>query len=205
VFRIAVLVSGNGTNLQAIADAVKTQENCEIYAVITDNPQAYALKRAEKEKIKTYILDKKIYRGQLSDEILKILKNKVDLIILAGYLSILKGQIIDEFKNRIINIHPSLIPSFCGKGMYGLNVHKAVIEYGVKVTGCTVHIVDGGTDTGPVIIQKTVNVEQNMTPEKLQEKVLEFEHQSLTEAIKLFAENKIEIFGRKVIIKEKEQ
>jgi len=203
VFRIAVLVSGNGTNLQAIADAVKMQENCEIYAVISDNPQAYALKRAEKEKIKTYILDKKIYRVQLSDEILKILKNKVDLIILAGYLSILKGQIIDEFKNRIINIHPSLIPSFCGKGMYGLNVHKAVIEYGVKVTGCTVHIVDGGTDTGPVIIQKTVNVEQNMTPEKLQEKVLEFEHQSLTEAIKLFAENKIEIFGRKVIIKEK--
>lgn len=201
VFKIAVLVSGSGTNLQSIIDSIKSGYiNCSIEMVISDRKDIYALKRAENNNIKTYVLEKGIYKESISDEILKIVEGKVDLIVLAGWLSHLKGSIIDRFQNRIINIHPSLIPSFSGKGMYGIKVHEKAVEYGVKISGCTVHIVDSGMDTGPIILQRGVPVLTEDTAEALQKRVLVEEHVALPEAIKYFIENKIEIIDRKVII-----
>lgn len=200
MFKIAVLVSGGGTDLQSIIDAVESGyiKNCSIEAVIGDRPGIYALERAEKHNIKFYVLDKKIYKSNISQEILKMLKGKVDLIVCAGWLSILKGELISKFKNKIINIHPSLIPSFCGDGMYGIKVHEKAIEYGVKVSGCTVHFVDEGTDSGPIIVQKTVPVYFEDTPEMLQKRILEEEHKALPEVIKLISENKIVVKNRTV-------
>ena len=150
--KIAVLVSGSGSNLQSIIDAIAGKSlDCKIEAVISDNEKAFALKRASDNGIPSYILDKKKYGKNLSDEILNILNDKVELIVLAGFLSILQGNILDKFHNRIINIHPSLIPAFCGDGMYGLNVHRKAIEYGVKISGCTVHFVNSLVDGGPII------------------------------------------------------
>ena len=157
--KIAVLISGGGSNLQSIIDNIEGENlNCSIEFVISDKPDVYGLKRAEENGIKTYVVDKKVYKANLSDAILEIVDNKVDFIVLAGFLSILKGEILDKFHNRIINIHPSLIPSFCGAGMYGIKVHESVIKSGVRVSGCTVHFVDNGTDTGPIILQKAVPV-----------------------------------------------
>lgn len=201
MFKIAVLVSGGGSNLQAIIDSIKSNYlNCSIEYVISDKMGAFAIERAEKHNIKTFVLERKEYGANLSDKILEILDGKVDLIVLAGFLSILRGTIIDKFKNRIINIHPSLIPSFCGRGMYGLNVHEKVIEYGVKITGCTVHFVDEGTDTGSIINQKAVEVCNDDTPEILQERVLVEEHKALPEAIKMISEGKVKFDGRRCII-----
>lgn len=202
MFKIAVLVSGGGTDLQSIIDAVESGyiKNCSIEAVIGDRPEIYALERAEKHNIKSYVLDKKIYKSNISQEILKMLKDKVDLIVCAGWLSILKGDLISEFRNKIVNIHPSLIPSFCGDGMYGIKVHEKAIEYGVKVSGCTVHFVDEGTDSGPIIMQKTVPVHFEDTAEILQKRILEEEHKALPEVIKLISENKIVVENRIVKI-----
>lgn len=201
MFKIAVLISGSGSNLQSIIDKINEGYlNCKIEAVISDKENAYGLERAKLNNIKTYVFSRKQYGSSISDEILKVLKDKADLIVLAGFLSILQGDINEVFKNRIINIHPSLIPSFCGHGMYGIKVHENAIKYGVKVSGCTVHIVDTGTDTGPIILQKTVPVLSDDTAEVLQKRVLEKEHEALPEAIKYFSEGKVRVDGRIVNI-----
>lgn len=202
MFKIAVLISGGGTNLQSIIDNIENGylNNCSIEYVISDRKEAYGIERATLHNINTLILDRKVYKESLSKEILKILKDKVDLIVLAGFTSILDKSFIESFKNKIINIHPSLIPSFCGKGMYGLKVHEAAIKYGVKVSGCTVHFVDEGTDTGAIILQKVVDVVGNDTAKELQKRILEKEHIALSEAIKLISENKVQVNGRIVTI-----
>lgn len=200
MLKIAVLVSGSGSNLKAIMDNVESGYlNCSIEAVISDKSNVYGIERAKSKNIKTYIVDKKEYGAKLSDEILDILKGKVDLIVLAGFLSILKGNIIEVFENKIINVHPSLIPAFCGPGMYGIKVHESALEYGVKVSGCTVHFVDKCTDTGPIIIQKVVEVCSEDTAKDLQLRVLKEEHKALSEAIKYISEGKVKIKGRKVL------
>ncbi|MCY6960483.1 phosphoribosylglycinamide formyltransferase [Clostridium brassicae] len=203
MFKIAVLISGGGSNLQAIIDNIENGYlNCSIECVISDKKDAFGLERARRHNIKTYVFDKKEYGAELSYRILETLENKVDLIVLAGYLSILNWDIIKKFKDKIINVHPSLIPSFCGKGMYGIKVHEKALEYGVKITGCTVHFVDEGTDTGSIIIQKAVEVKDNDTAESLQKRVLEQEHRALSEAIKLISEDKVHVNGRKIIVKD---
>ena len=203
MLKIAVLVSGGGSNLQAIIDKVSDGylDKVAIEYVISDTKGAYALERAEKVGIKTLTYDKKEYGDSLSKKILDTLKGKVDVIVLAGFFSIIKKELIDEFRNRIINIHPSLIPSFCGKGAYGIHVHEKAIEYGVKISGCTVHFVDEGTDTGAIILQKSVPVYGEDTPKQLQERILVEEHKSLPEALKLISEGKVRVEGRKTIIK----
>ena len=203
MLKIAVLVSGGGSNLQAIIDKVSDGylDKVAIEYVISDTKGAYALERAEKVGIKTLTYDKKEYGDSLSKKILDTLKGKVDVIVLAGFFSIIKKELIDEFRNRIINIHPSLIPSFCGKGAYGIHVHEKAIEYGVKISGCTVHFVDEGTDTGAIILQKSVPGYGEDTPKKLQERILVEEHKALPEALKLISEGKVRVEGRKTIIK----
>lgn len=169
MYKIAVLVSGDGSNLQAIIDSVyKGRLNCTIEAVISDREGTYGIERAKKNNIVTYIFSKKQYGDMLSAEILKVVEDKVDLIVLAGFLSILKGDILNIFKNKIINIHPSLLPLFCGNNMYGLRVHEKAIQAGAKVSGCTVHYVEDGIDTGSIILQKTVPVFSDDTPQTLQ-------------------------------------
>lgn len=202
MLKIAVLVSGGGSNLQAIIDKVSDGylDKVAIEYVISDTKGAYALERAEKVGIKTLTYDKKEYGDSLSKKILDTLKGKVDVIVLAGFFSIIKKELIDEFRNRIINIHPSLIPSFCGKGAYGIHVHEKAIEYGVKISGCTVHFVDEGTDTGAIILQKSVPVYGEDTPKKLQERILVEEHKALPEALKLISEGKVRVEGRKTYI-----
>ncbi len=203
MFKIGVLASGGGTDLQAIIDAVNSGylKDCSIEAVISDRKDIYALERAKSNNINTYVFERKIYKDNISKEILDLLYGKVDLIVCAGWLSILKGELIEKFQNRIINIHPSLIPCFCGDGMYGLKVHQSAVDHGVKVSGCTVHFVDSGTDSGPIILQKTVPVYGEDSAESLQKRVLEEEHSALPEAIKLISEGKVRVDGRKVIIK----
>lgn len=204
MLNIAVLVSGGGTNLQSIIDSIKNGylKDVNIKYVISDREGTYGIERARAHNIDTLVLDRKIYKKELSNKIYEVLKDKVDLIVLAGYLSIISSPLVDGFKEKIINIHPSLIPSFCGKGMYGIKVHEAAIDYGVKVSGCTVHFVDENTDTGAIIIQNVVNVKSDDTPEKLQKRILEEEHKALPLAIKLMSEHKLFIEDRKVIIKE---
>lgn len=200
MYKIAVLASGSGSNLQAIIDNIRSGYlNCSIETVISDRQGSYAIQRAKDNHIRTYLLDRKILGESLSDEILSIVKGRVDLIVLAGFLSILKGEILKEFKHRIINIHPSLIPAFCGNGMHGINVHKSAIEYGVKISGCTVHFVDEGCDTGPIILQRVVEVRDNDTPESLQKRILAEEHRALPNAIKYLEGGNIKIEGRRII------
>jgi phosphoribosylglycinamide formyltransferase 1 len=204
MLKIAVLVSGSGSNLQSIIDSIKCGYlSCSIEIVISDRPGTYGIERAKDSNMNTVVLDRKIYGSRLSQEILNLLANKVDLIVLAGWLSILEGSILKTFKNRIINIHPSLIPAFCGNGMYGKKVHEAVLSYGVKVSGCTVHFVDEGTDSGPIIMQKTVPVFATDSIEDLQGRILMEEHRWLPEAIKYISEGKVKVEGRKVIIEGK--
>ena len=178
MLRIAVLVSGGGTNLQAIIDAIKggTITNAGIEVVISNNKNAYALERASQAGIDAVCVSPKDYESrELFNEALiaKIDEYKVDLIGLAGCLVVLPEELINKYEGRIINIHPSLIPAFCGKGFYGLKVHEAALERGVKVTGATCHFVDAGTDTGPIIYQKTVEVLPDDTPKTLQQRVME--------------------------------
>lgn len=203
MFKIAVLVSGGGTNLQSIIDAVKSKYiNASIEMVIGSKEGIYALERAEKNNIKTYVVRKKEYKEAFSDKILELTKGKVDLIVLAGFLSILDGKILDEFRNKIINIHPSLIPSFCGPGMYGIKVHEAVIKSGVKVSGCTVHFVNSEVDGGAIIAQETVPVYFSDDAEMVQKRILEKEHIILSKSIKLISEGKIKIIDGRVNIEE---
>lgn len=204
--KIGVLISGGGTNLQALIDEVeKGNINGEISVVISDKKGAYGLERAEKHGIKTIALNRKDYKNKteftkaLMDE---LLKNDIELIVLAGFLTILGSEFIEKYKYRIINIHPSLIPAFCGEGFYGQRVHSAVLEYGAKITGATVHFVDEGADTGPVILQESVPVMEDDTPETLAARVLKVEHKLLPEAVKLYCDGKITIEGRKVRINQ---
>ena len=178
MLRVAVLVSGGGTNLQAIIDAVEngTITNTELVGVISNNKNAYALKRAGNHQIPAQCVSPKDFETR--EEFNKVFLEKVDelkpdLIVLAGFLVVIPEAMIEEYENRIINIHPSLIPSFCGTGYYGLKVHEAALARGVKLTGATVHYVDKGTDTGPILLQKAVEVKPEDTPEILQRRVME--------------------------------
>ena len=173
---IAVLVSGSGTNLQALINAQIDGiiKSGKITLVISNNPDAYALTRAKNNGIKTAVINKKELCDKFEDELIKTLEdNHIDFIVLAGFMCILSEKFTSHFKDRIINVHPSLIPSFCGKGFYGLHVHEAALEYGVKVTGATVHFVNEIPDGGKIIMQKAVNILENDTPETLQKRVME--------------------------------
>ena len=178
MLKAAVLVSGGGTNLQAILDAVETGRirNAKIVSVISNNPKAYALERARKHGVPAVCVSRKECGSKeaFDDALLKAIQDSgADLVVLAGCLVVIPEKIIEEYRGRIINIHPSLIPSFCGTGYYGLKVHEAALARGVKVTGATVHFVDEGTDTGPILLQKAVEVKKGDTPETLQRRVME--------------------------------
>lgn len=194
--RIGVLVSGGGTNLQSLIDAIEEGNiNGEITAVISDRENAFALERARKHGIKAVYIG----RGQQSFRISEVLNElKVELVVLAGFLTILDRDFVRAYDGRIINIHPSLIPSFCGKGFYGEKVHQAAVDYGVKVSGATVHFVDEGTDSGPIILQEPVMVYPDDTAETLAKRVLEVEHKLLPEAVRLYCDGKLKVEGRKV-------
>lgn len=199
MLRIAVLVSGGGTNLQAIIDAIAAGKitDTEIAAVISNNKNAYALERAKQAGIKDIVVSPKGFetREVFNENLLKTLQEvNPDLIVLAGYLVVIPESVIDAFENRIINIHPSLIPAFCGTGYYGLKVHEAALKRGVKVVGATVHFVDKGTDTGPIIMQKAVAVQNGDTPKVLQQRVMEqAEWNILPAAIDKIAHGKVRI------------
>ena len=193
--RIAVLVSGSGSNLQALIDAQNRGEiNGEIVVVISNKEGVFALERAKRAGIDTKV----VVRGQrsaaeMNDEIIKTLQPyAVDLVVLAGYLAILTEEFVAAYENKIINIHPSLIPSFCGMGYYGLKVHERVLERGVKVSGATVHFVNAEADAGPIILQKALSIRQNDTPETLQKRILNrIEHPLLVKAVKLFCDDRL--------------
>ncbi|MDO4617617.1 MAG: phosphoribosylglycinamide formyltransferase [Lachnospiraceae bacterium] len=193
MLKLAVLVSGGGTNLQAIIDSIDngTISNAEISVVISNNPGAYALERAKNKGIDAVCISPKNYetRDQFHEALLEKLQSYApDLVVLAGCLVVIPESIVEAFPNQIINIHPALIPSFCGTGCYGLKVHEKVLERGAKVTGATVHFVDGGTDTGPIILQKAVDVQEGDTPEILQRRVMEeAEWKIMPKAIDLIA------------------
>ena len=207
MLRVVVLVSGGGTNLQAIMDAVDngTITNTEIVGVISNNKNAYALERAAKHGIKNVCVSPKDFasRAEFNEGLLKeVDEMQADLIVLAGFLVVIPEQMIEKYRNRIINVHPSLIPSFCGTAFYGLKVHEAALEKGVKVVGATVHFVDEGTDTGAIILQKAVAVEKGDTPEILQRRVMEqAEWLILPQAIDLIANDKLEMIDGKVWLK----
>ena len=206
--RVLVMVSGGGTNLQAIIDRVKdgTITNTEIVGVISNNKNAYALTRAEENRIPSLCISPKdfetreIFNGKLLEAVDSF---EPDLVVLAGFLVVIPPEMIRKYENRMINIHPSLIPSFCGKGYYGLKVHEAALERGVKVVGATVHFVDEGTDTGPIILQKAVEVQQGDTPEVLQRRVLEqAEWKILPRAIDLIANGKVRVEDHRTVIEQ---
>ena len=207
MLRVVVLVSGGGTNLQAIIDAVDngTITNTKIVGVISNNKNAYALERAKAKGIPNQYISPKDYetRAEFNDALLHAVDEmKADLLVLAGFLVVIPEKITSAYRNRIINIHPSLIPAFCGTGFYGLKVHEAALEKGVKVVGATVHFVDEGTDTGAIILQKAVAVEKGDTPEILQRRVMEqAEWKILPQAIDLIANDKLEMIDGKVWIK----
>ncbi|MDK2964545.1 phosphoribosylglycinamide formyltransferase [Lacrimispora sp.] len=198
MLRIGVLVSGGGTNLQAVLDAIESGQitNAEVAVVISNNQNAYALKRAEIYGIDAVCISPKDYsnRELFYDELLaRIDAYQLDLIVLAGFLVTIPERMIKKYRNRIINIHPSLIPAFCGTGYYGLKVHEAALARGVKITGATVHYVDEGTDTGPIILQKAVEVKEGDTPEMLQKRVMEeAEWKILPQAIAMIAKKQEE-------------
>lgn len=204
--KIGVLISGSGTNLQSIIDNIHNKNiNGEITVVISNKKDAYGLERATKNNIDAVYVNQKNYDNfeQFNDVIINELKiHGVELVVLAGYLKILSSKFIEEYRNRIINIHPSLIPSFCGKGFYGIKVHEAVIDYGVKISGATVHFVDEGADTGPIIIQEAVEIKNNDTAYTLQQKILLIEHKILPLAVKYYCQGRIQVCGRIVKIKE---
>lgn len=206
--KIAVCVSGGGTNLQAILDRIADGviANVEVSLVVSNNKNAYALERARQAGIPAVCVTRKDYgsREEFNAALVKAVDQaEVDFIVLAGFLVIIPEEMIRRYRNRILNIHPSLIPSFCGTGYYGLKVHEAVLARGVKVTGATVHVVDEGTDTGPIILQKAVEVRQEDTPEVLQRRVMEeAEWNILPEAIHLFANDQLEIREGKVYRKQ---
>jgi phosphoribosylglycinamide formyltransferase-1 len=208
MLKIAVCVSGGGTNLQAIIDAVENGSitNTEIKVVISNNKNAYALERAKNHNIDGICISPKDYetRDKFNKAFLEKLDSyEVDLVVLAGFLVVIPPEMIAKYRNRIINVHPSLIPSFCGTGFYGLKVHEGALARGVKVTGATVHFVDEGTDTGPIILQKAVYIENGDTPEVLQKRVMEqAEWIILPKAIDLIANGKVSIVDGHTIINE---
>ena len=185
MLKIGVLVSGGGSNLQSIIDSSKST-SYSIEVVVSDRP-CFGLERAKDHGIEGVMLDRKVYKKELSKKIDEVLKGRVDLIVLAGFLSILDENITNRWKGRIINIHPSLLPKFGGPGMYGMNIHRAVVEAGEKQSGCTVHYVDAGVDTGKIIFQEKVEVKPTDSPFDLQKRVLELEHRLLPLAIKNIA------------------
>lgn len=204
--RIAVLVSGGGTNLQALIDAKNRGEipEGEFAAVISSSPNAYALKRAEAAGIATFVIDRKVYgsNGEMTVSLTELLQEqKIDLVVLAGFMYILTEELVNAYPNAIINVHPALIPSFCGEGCYGLHVHEKAIAYGVKVSGATVHFVSEECDGGPIILQKAVPVEESDTPETLQRRIMEqAEWILLPKAVDLFCRDKLSVEGRRVHI-----
>lgn len=197
MLRVGVMVSGGGTNLQAILDAIDSKKirNAAVAAVISNNRNAYALERARNHGIEAVCVSPKDYetRAQFNEALLaKVDEYRLDLIVLAGFLVAIPAAMIQKYPNRIINIHPSLIPSFCGVGYYGLRVHEAALKRGVKITGATVHFVDEGTDTGPILLQKAVEVKPGDTPEILQRRVMEeAEWVLLPKAIDMIANGEI--------------
>lgn len=208
MLKVVVCVSGGGTNLQAVMDAIDKREitNAEIAGVISNNQNAFALERARKAGIPAFCISPKDYEDRPAFH--KALLGKVnelapDLIVLAGYLVTIPEEMIEAYQNRIINIHPSLIPSFCGVGYYGLKVHEGALARGVKISGATVHFVDAGTDTGPIIFQKAVEVKPDDTPKTLQQRIMEeAEWKILPKAIDYIANGKIKIVDNRVIVEE---
>ncbi len=206
MLNIGVLVSGGGTNLQVIIDRINDGylKNCRIATVVSSKKSAYALERARQHEIPAVYIQRKKF-GTLDDYDQAIIdrfeEHKVELVVMAGFLTILGKRFNEKYRNRILNVHPALIPSFCGKGYYGLTPHIKALEYGVKVTGATVHFAELETDTGPIILQKAIQIKEEETPESLQKRVMEeCEQIILPEAIKLFSENKLVVEGRKVHI-----
>jgi phosphoribosylglycinamide formyltransferase-1 len=208
MLNIAVLVSGGGTNLQALIDAQINGniQNGHITLVVASNEKAYALERAKQNEIATAVIARKTFENQdaFDEKLIATLEeHNIDLIVLAGYLSILTKRVTNHFCNRIINVHPALIPSFCGEGYYGLKVHEAALQYGVKLTGATVHFVNEVADGGAIILQKAVAIENGDTPELLQKRVMEqAEWVILPKAVSLFCDGKIKVVDNKTIISE---
>lgn len=197
MLNIAVLISGGGSNLQSIIDGCESGYiNGIVKLVISNKDNVYGLERAIKHNIKTFV-------EKEDEKIIDLLnKENIDLVVLAGYLKIISPKFVEAFRNKIINIHPSLIPAFCGEGYYGKKVHESVISYGVKLSGATVHFVDEGADTGPIIMQKSVEVKVDDTPQSLSERVLAVEHEILKESVRLYCDNKLTVNGRGVIVND---
>ncbi|MFZ5987670.1 MAG: phosphoribosylglycinamide formyltransferase [Bacillota bacterium] len=208
MLKVGVLVSGGGTNLQAVIDKIESGyiKDCSIVTVVSSRPGVYALERAKKHGIQGTCITRKDYLTieDYDEALIKHFESlEVDLVIMAGFLSILGESFVKRYQNRIINVHPALIPSFCGKGYYGIIPHEKALEYGVKVTGATVHFVELEADAGPIILQKAVYIKDDDTPETLQKRVMEeAEWDILPRAIKLFAERRLILEGRKVKIKD---
>lgn len=202
--KIAVFASGGGTDFQSVIDANAKENFCKIEYLVASKKEIGAIIRAEKAGIKTLVFDKTTEtKEEFYARIAKILKDAgIELIVLAGWLLVVPKDFIGEFENQIINVHPSLIPSFCGMGYYGLKVHKAAIDYGVKLSGATVHFVEADVDGGAIIMQRAVAVETGDTPESLQARILEVEHEMLPLCVKRFCQGKIKKSGRQVCVEE---
>lgn len=208
MYRLAVFVSGGGTNLQSIIDRIADGylSNIEISCVVASKEGTYAQVRAQNAGIDTFVVNRSEYndQSQYDRALQKKLEGRgIDLVVLAGFMSFLGSEFVKNYKNKIINIHPSLIPAFCGRGLYGLRPHSAALEYGVKVTGATVHFVDEDYDSGPILLQKSVPVQDNDTPEALQQRVMtQAEKVILPEAVRLLSESRVKFAGRRTIILE---
>jgi phosphoribosylglycinamide formyltransferase-1 len=206
--KIAVLASGRGTNLQSLIDGVKNGQinNADLQLVVSDKEKAYALERATNNGIEALWINPRAfadYEEYNNAILLELKKRQTDLVVLAGYMKILSASFVRTYKDAIINIHPSLIPAFCGRGYYGERVHREVLEYGVKVSGATAHFVDEGTDTGPIILQQAVEVHQDDTAQSLAQRVLQVEHALLPRAVDLYCRGCLRIEGRRVMVTEK--
>ena len=202
--KIAVFASGSGSDFQSVIDENEREPFCDISLLVASKEGIYALERAKAHNIEAIVRSKKDFPSneEMFEDIIRELNARnIDFVVLAGYLNMIAENFVKAFPDRIINIHPSLIPSFCGKGYYGLNVHRAALEYGVKISGCTVHFVDEHYDSCAIILQRCVPVLEDDTPETLQARVLEEEHRALPEAVRLLATGKVRKEGRKVIIR----
>lgn len=202
--KIAVFASGSGSDFQSVIDENAREPFCEISLLVASKEGIYALERAKAHNIEAIVRSKKDFPSneEMFEDIIRELNARnIDFVVLAGYLNMIAENFVKAFPDRIINIHPSLIPSFCGKGYYGLNVHRAALEYGVKISGCTVHFVDEHYDSGAIILQRCVPVLEDDMPETLQARVLEEEHRALPEAVRLLTTGKVRKEGRKVIIR----